>query len=567
MERNLIRGAGTWLASVAPDRHTVRTDLVAAVPRAIGSVPDGMAASVLAGVNPIHGLYASFAGPVAGGLSASTKLMVITTTSAAALAAGSALESIDPADRPGALFLLTLLAGAAMITAGLLRLGRFTRFVSHSVMVGFLSGVAVNIIAGQLPDLTGARAEGSVAVQKAWDVLTHPSEIDLASLLTGMAAFAIMLVLSRTRIAAFGAVVALAVPTILVLAADAGVAQVEDRGDIPQGIPLPAWPSLSAFSVSLLISALAITAIVLVQGVGVAESTPNTDGTRSDTDGDFVAQGLGNLGSGLFQGQPVGGSVGQTALNRAAGARTRWASIFSGLWLLLILALFSGIVGAVVMPTLAALLIFAAAGSLRFGQIGTIWRTGPTSQIAITTTFIATLLLPVAAAVGIGVALSLLLQLNQAALDLKVVELVPGEGGRLEEHPAPARLTSHSVTLVDVYGSLLYAGSRTLLHQLPDPTGTTRPALVLRMRGRSTLGATFFTVLAGYAAQLAAVGGRLYVSGLDPALIAQAQRTRTIAVDGPVRLYEATPVIGASSLQAFDDATAWVSATPPDDHP
>ena len=181
MERHPIRGVGGWLRSVAPKRSTLKTDAVAGLPGAIGSVPDGMAASVLAGVNPIHGVYASFAGPVAGGLSASTKLMVITTTSAAALAAGSALENLSPEERPGALFLLTLIAGGAMIAAGLLRLGRFTRFVSHSVMVGFLSGVAINIIAGQIPDLTGAEADGSVAVQKAWDVIIHPSRIDAAS--------------------------------------------------------------------------------------------------------------------------------------------------------------------------------------------------------------------------------------------------------------------------------------------------------------------------------------------------------------------------------------------------
>ena len=175
-----IRGVGAWLRSLAPKRDTLKADAVAGLPGAIGSVPDGMAASVLAGVNPIHGLYASFAGPVAGGLSASTKLMVITTTSAAALAAGSALETLSPEERPGALFLLTVIAGAAMIAAGLFRLGRFTRFVSHSVMVGFLSGVAINIIAGQIPDLTGAEADGSVAAQKAWDVIIHPSRIDAA---------------------------------------------------------------------------------------------------------------------------------------------------------------------------------------------------------------------------------------------------------------------------------------------------------------------------------------------------------------------------------------------------
>ena len=84
--------------------------------------------------------------------------MVITTTTAAALAAGSALEGFDPNERADALFMLTVLAGALMVAASMLRLGRYTRFVSFSVMVGFLSGVAVSIICGQIPDLAGVSA-------------------------------------------------------------------------------------------------------------------------------------------------------------------------------------------------------------------------------------------------------------------------------------------------------------------------------------------------------------------------------------------------------------------------
>ena len=217
--------------------------------------------------------------------------------------------------------------------------------------------------------------------------------------------------------------------------------------------------------------------------------------------------------------------------------------------MLLILALFSGVVGAVAMPTLAALLIYAAAGSLRFGQIATIWRTGLTSQIAIATTFVATLLLPVAAAVGLGVVLSLLLQLNQAALDLKVVELVPDADGRLEERPAPAAADqSHG----HAHRRVRQPPLRRRPHPpaappRPDRDRSARPSCCACAAG-STLGATFFTVLASYAKQLDAVGGRLYVAGLDPALIAQARRTGTIPDDGPVKLYEADPVIGESSL-------------------
>jgi sulfate permease, SulP family len=509
------------LATVRPDRRTLKSDAIAGVPGAIGSVPDGMACAVLAGVNPIHGLYAGFAGPIAGGMTASTRLMVITTTGASALAAGSAIQSLDSADRSAALFVIVAVAGALMIAAGLLRLGRYTRFVSVSVMIGFLTGVAANIVLGQLPDLAGAEAEGSTSLAKAIDLMTHPGRIEAASLAVGLGALAIFALLARTRISPFASVAALAIPTLLTLGVSS-ILRVDDVGDIPQGVPVPHLPDFDLlFSVSVMTGALSIAAIVLVQGAGVSEAAPNPGGSMSDPNRDFIAQGAGNVASGLFRGIPVGGSVGQTALNVASGARSRWASIFAGIWMLAILVAFSGIVGRVAMPTLAAVLIYAAIGSIRIGGIETVFRTGRTSQIAIVTTFLATLFLSIPQAVGIGVALSLLLQLNKEALDLAVVELVPRLDGRFDERPAPARLRSRDVTLIDVYGSLYYAGSRTLQVKLPDPAGAESPVVVLRLRGRTALGATAFVVLAAYADRLQEVGGRLFLSGVDPGLFRQ----------------------------------------------
>jgi SulP family sulfate permease len=545
---------------VRPEPGTLRPDAIAGVPGAVGSVPDGMASAVLVGVNPVYGLYASFAGPIAGGLTASTRLMVITTTTAAALAAGSAIEGFDAAKRPDALFMLTVLAGAVMVAAGLLRLGRYTRFVSFSVMIGFLTGVAANIVFGQIPDLTGASATGDLAIEKALDVVLHPSQIELASLLTGAAALALLIGLARTQLAAFSAVIALVIPTLLTLSVDS-IARVGDAGKIPTGVPLPHIPDFTlAVDPSVLVGALAVVVIVLVQGVGVSEAAPNTDGSASSPNRDFIAQGAGNLASGFFRGQPVGGSVGQTALNKAAGARGRWASIFSGLWMLAILVAFSGIVGQVVIPTLAAVLIFAAIGSLRSGAIGTILRTGRTSQIAFATTVVATLSLPVAAAVGIGVALSLLLQLNREALDLKVVRLEPLAGGRFAESAAPARLPSNAVTLLDVYGSLFYAGAKTLAVRLPEAAGAERPVVVLRLRGRTQLGASSLVVLDAYAARLAAAGGRLILSGVAPELVKQLQRTGRDHLDAVVSAFPATDVIGDSSDEAYREAERWLAA-------
>jgi SulP family sulfate permease len=183
-------------------------------------------------------------------------------------------------------------------------------------------------------------------------------------------------------------------------------------------------------------------------------------------------------------------------------------------------------------------------------------RSGRISQVVVITTFAATLFLPVAAAVGIGVALSLLLQLNQEAMDLTVVELVPRDNGQFEERKPPKSLTSFHITVLDVYGSLLYAGTRTLQAHLPDPGEAQSPVVVLRLRRRTSLGSTFVKVISDYAAQLAGSGGRLYLSGLDPSLTERLRRTGH--VDGPVRAFEATPVVGESTRAAYLDAEAWL---------
>ena len=557
---------GTWWAATRPKPGTLKKDAVAGLPGAIGSVPDGMASAVLAGVNPVYGLFASFAGPIGGGLTSSTRLMVITTTTAAALAAGSALSSIDAADRPASLFLIVLIAGAFMVVAGLLKLGRYTRFVSHSVMIGFLTGVAANIIFGQLPDLTGVEAEGENAIGKALDVILNPGSIDLPSLLVGLGAMAILVVLARTPLSSYSSIIALIIPTLLTLGAET-IARVEDVGDIPRGFPVPALPQLGLITPTIIVTALAIAAIVLVQGAGVAESAPNRDRSRSDPDQDFIAQGAGNLASGFFQGMPVGGSVGQTALNISAGAVDRWASIFSGIWMLVILVAFSGVVGVVAMPTLAAVLIVAAVGSLRVGQIQSIMRTGPNSQIALVSTFLATLFLPITAAVGVGVVLSLMLQLNQEAIDLKVVEWVPRADGGFEERPAPLVLPSHAVTILHTYGSLFYAGARTLQARLPQVGESMEPVVILRIRGRSMLGATAFEVITDYSERLVGAGGRLYLSGVEPSVVRQFERTGHVTTEGLLRVIEATPHVEESTRAALGEAEAWLISNRAADEP
>jgi SulP family sulfate permease len=545
-----------------PGRATVRQDAIAGLTVAIASVPDGMAGGLLAGVNPIYGLYASMVGPIVGGALASTRLMVITSTSAASLVAGQALIGITSGDRDSALFLMVVLAGAFAIAFGFLGLGRMTRFVSYSVMTGFLTGIAVVLILSQLPTVVGYAGEGANRIAQTFDLLRRLDEISFVSLLLSVLTVVLIVLLQRTRLRSFASLVAIAVPTVLVaLFGLANVPIVADIGTIPRGIPIPTLPAF-ADTLEVITGALSLAVIVLVQGAGVSQSVPNPDGSRSRASRDFIAQGAANIASGLFRGLPVGGSLGATALNVVSGATRRWAAVFAGLWMAVIVVGLPGLVAHVAMPALAALLIVAGIKSIKPVDVTSVWRAGWPSRLAGATTFVTTLVLPIQAAVSLGVAISMLLYVNWSSTDVTVVELVAGPDGRIRERKPPERLPPGSVTVLDIYGHLFYAGVRTLERLLPRPErGAEHPVVVLRLRGRSGLGATLEEVLSNYAEQLASVHGRLYLSGLSKQAHREVTAMAKLSLSGPVRAYEVTPILGESTRQARADAEAWLVGT------
>ena len=454
-----------------------------------------------------------------------------------------------------------------MVLAGLFRLGRYTRFVALSVMLGFLTRVAVNIILGQLADLTGGSAEGWFALAKAFDLLTHPSRMNLASIAVGVSALLLIVGLARTRVRSFATLFALVLPTVASLSA-ASVARVNDGGDIPTGLPVPGLPDLGLLiRPSVLTGALAVAVIVWSRVVGFAESAPQPTARCPTRTATSPPRAQATSRRPCSRASP---SAARSARRRSAWRPGRAAAgrRSSRIWMIAILVAFSGIVGEVAMPTLAAILIYAAASSFRFNDLRFILRSGRTSQIALISTFAATLVLPVAAAVGIGVALSLLLQLNQEATDLRVVEWVRQPDGRFAEGPGLRAAAARAVG--DRPGRVRQPLLRRSTHaraRLPDPSRSVRPPVVLRLRGRTQLGATSFAVLADYAERLQAVGGRLLLSGVEPVLLEQLGRAGKVPVEAPVSVFEATAIVGESTEDAYDSAEAWVVGQPARDEP
>jgi len=542
------------------DRRHAGSDVAAGVTLGVVSIPDAMAAGVLAGVNPIFALYAVMLATPVGALFASSAFMSVQTTGAMSVLVADVPQVHQGENAAGALFMLTLLTGAIMLVAGLLKLGSYLRFVPNAVLAGFINGVAVLIILGQLGDLTGTSPEGYNRISQTWNLIGEWRDIDVPSLTVGLVTIILIVALDGTRLKSWGMVVALVVAALLVPLFDwETVALVNEIADIPDSLPLPALPAFSALP-ALILPAVSLAFVGLVQGAGISQSYTNPDGNYPSASGDFVGQGAANIAAGLFQGMPVGGSLSATALVRNAGAHSRFANIVAGITMALALLLLGDFVGRFAMPSLAGLLIVIGFRTLKPHQIDLVLRTGATQAVTLVTTFVFTLLMPLQYAVLLGIALSILLHVVRQSnrMTLKEWVFAPDRPLPREQDP-PAELSAGQATVLTPYGSTLYATARLMEDQLPVVTETTaRAVVILNLRQHEQLGSTFLGMLERYAESLRAHDSKLVLAEVGPHLYAQLVRTGRLQTLKPRNVFRYTDTVGASVIEALDAAQEWI---------
>ena len=538
---------------------TIIPDLSAGVVLGIESIPAGMASGLLALVNPIYGLYGYMMGAFTGAFFTSSVYMSVQGTGAMALVIASVPQVRSGEDPNTALFTLAILTGLIMLGAGLLKLGSMIRFVPNSVMTGFINAVAVLIILGQLDDFTGYGSTGANKLMKALDLFLHPDQIHLQTVMVGIITIILILVLEKTALKALGLVAAMIVASLMVpLFGWDSIALVRDIADIPGSLPLPTLPSLSLIPV-LIIPAFSLAFVGLMQGASISQSVPNPDGEYPDASGDFVGQGVANIASGLFQGVPVGGSMSATSIVTNAGARSRFANISAGIVMAITILLFGKYVGAIAMPSLAALLIVVGFRTLKPHQIEMVWKTGLIQQVVMVITFVAALLIPLQYAVLMGVALAILLFVFQQSNKVTVVEWRWEPGQLPVESTPPEVVPSNSVTVLIPYGSLFFAAAPIFEEQLPEITEESRRAvIIIAMRDKSEVGSTLLEVFDRYAKNLREQESKLMLAGVDPHVKEQIIRTGMMQTLGSENVFLVTETVGESALEAIHAAEKWI---------
>lgn len=539
----------------------LRDDAVAGLVVGVQSVPDGLATGLLAGVNPLAGLYGYLVGTASGALFTSSTFMAVQGTGAMAILIADVPAIGDSAEPARALVTLTVLTGAVMLAAGALRLGSVLRFVSNAVMVGFINAVGINIVLGQLENLTGYSADGANRLVRAFNTLIRPGEMQGPSLAVGLGTIGLILLLERTRLRSLGLVVAvIATSAAAHWAGWDDVATLEGLGVVADSLPTLEWPLLRLVPV-LVIPAASLAFVGLVQGAGVSANFPNPDGTYPDASRDFIGQGAANVASGLFQGMPVGGSVSASALNKEAGARSRASLLFASATMVVVIVVFGDAVGSITMPSLAGLLMLIGWRTVSPADLASVWRIGSLQKVVLTVTFALTMVIPLQYAVLVGVGLSVVLHVVRQSNQVVVRRRILDPEGQLVEVDPPAELAANDVVVLQPYGSLFFAAAPVFEAALSAivPTST-NSVVILRLRGRSDLGTTFMDALFRYGEALAAVDSKLMIVSANERIIDQLDVTGVTDLIGADNIYPGDERVGATVKRAYADAAVWVDA-------
>ena len=540
------------------NKAILQSDLVAGLTTALVNIPEGMAFALVAGVNPVYGLYSGVVAPIVGALTASSYMVVYTLTNETAITTAAAFENLD-GWTVETIFAFTIMVGIFCLLFGLLRWGSLLRFISESVMTGFITGAAVLVILGQLHGLTGIETGVSGSpLEKTIDWLISLRNLHVQSTLLGLVTVVAIVLLNKTRVRKFSLIIALLLATLFVWLTGVEVLLVGDFTDIGRGLPTPALPDFSQLW-DLILPAFSLAVLTVALSAGVAQNYPNSDGSHSKANQDFTGIGAANILGGIFQGLPVAGALSRTTVSVGTGAQSRWAPIFAGLILGLILLTVVPLAELIPEPTLAGLLVFVGFEAINQRRVSRAWSAHTRGRIAMVATFLLMLLIPIQFAILVGVFISLLVYVYSASLDIRVVHLVPlGDGRFVEQQEVPQELPSNEITVLAFYGPTFFAAVDTLVKELPVTDKTVNGVLVLEVRGLKSLTDTFFSWLERYTREMHAAGNRVILAEVDPHVRQQLQETKIMGILGADSVFEAQEVIGASIDQAVAEGYDWL---------
>ncbi|HKX71151.1 MAG TPA: SulP family inorganic anion transporter [Acidimicrobiales bacterium] len=440
-------------------------------------VPEALAYASIAGVSPVVGLYAAPGALLLYAAFGSSKHLVtgpMSATAALSAAAVAQFATQGSGEFAALTVTLALTTGLVALVAGLLRLGFLANFISEPVLKGFIIGLALTIVAGQLPELFGVEKGGGDFFEELWDLLGRLDETSGLTLLVGLVSLAVVVGLRRYAPAVPGSLVAVLLGIAVVGAFSLDQHGVAIVGQIDSGLPSIGLPNVEAADyLELVPSGVGVMLVGFAEGLGAAKTYAARHHYEVDANRELLGLGAANLGAGLSSGMVVNGSLSKTAVNGAAGARTQLSGLVVAALTVVTLLFLTGLFEELPKATLAAVVIAAVVELVDVSALVDLYRLGTRQLrriygVAARPDFIAAL----AALAGvlvfdtlpglfIGIAVSFALLVYRASHPhIAVLGEVAGSGGQyVDVGRHPENRQEPGVVILRVEGGLFFANA------------------------------------------------------------------------------------------------------------
>ncbi|HEX6501367.1 MAG TPA: SulP family inorganic anion transporter [Micromonosporaceae bacterium] len=510
----------------------LRGDVVAGLTVWAVLVPEALAYASIAGVSPVVGLYAAPGALLLyAAFGSSTQLVVgpMAATAALSAAAVGQVAAGKPDAYPALTATLAVVTGVVAVVGGLLRLGFIANFISEPVLKGFIVGLALTIIVGQIPKLLGVpKGEGDF-FRQLWHLVTHLGQAQWLTVVVGLGSLAVVLVLRRVAPVAPAPLVVVLAGIIAVHAFGLQHHGVDIVGPISGGLPSFGVPHVPGQDyLALAGPALGVMLVGFAEGLGAAKTYAASGGPPISLNRELFGVGTANLAAGLSSGMVVNGSLSKTAVNRSAGARTQASGLVVAALTVVTLLLLTGLFEDMPEATLAAVVVAALIDLVDFRALHALYRTytarlgriygwaARADFLAAIGAMLGVLVFDTLPGLVIGVTESLLLLLYRASRPhVAVLGEIPGGAGQWADRAVhPEDRTVPGVTVLRVESGVFFANAdhiRGVIEHAADGNGVR--AVVLDCETMPFVDVTAAGMLSRLAADLRARGVRLLLAG------------------------------------------------------
>lgn len=544
-------------------RQWLGADVLAGVALAALVIPESVGYAQVAGLPPEVGLFAAPLALVGYAVVGASRIAVVATASAVSAVSASVVGNITGGDTAAFVALSAALAvasGLVYLVVGLARMGWIANFMSQPVLDGFIIGLALFIIAGQVDGLVGVETEGEFALARLASWLVRVTRWDPLTMVVGVLALGLLFGLHRWAPKVPGALVVVVLGMAAVVIFDLDGRGVEVVGELPTGLPTLGWPDVDAGAMLALVpGALAVTLVGFSEGFAAVTAFKGADDGAIDVDRELVAFGVANVGAGLSSGMVVGASLSKTAAAAGAGGRTQITNIAAAAVVVAALLVIGPVFAYLPEAVLAAVVIHAVWGLLEFDKLRFLRRVDRFDWAMAVLVLAGTLLLEPIYAVLLGVSASVLHLVQRVSFPHRAqLGLDPSAGRPVDLGSHPEARPYPGVVVYRMDAPLLFVNASAFRAGLDDAitdAGDQPSGVVVDCEAMFTADATGVEVLAQVVADLDNRGIDLRLARVRDDVLQRFTAGGIVEVIGPARIHDRVEDAVAAVTRRAGDRT------------